>query len=363
MSGGALLKERPDNPSAETIETLTQIWQRVLQRSPIGPGEKFYALGGTDELADRTFAEIAQVFNRQLPTATICYAPTISALAAVLEEPTLPRFSPFVLLKAGSEHPPIFIGHGVGGRASFSELAKHIRTENPIYGIQARGVDGLEPPLGRIEDMAEYYLDALRELQPQDPYILIGYSFGGLIALEMAQRLLKSGKHVALLVMVDSYPDPRYLPLGDRVWLIAKKIKNHLSDLRRKPLRVALERALGAVRKRVGNANVRKPHKPAGNASSLSFAETTAHVKQFDFLAMRRYRPQFYPGKIKFVRPETNSYLPTDPTAFWKHLAAEFEVETVPGDHLGMIGKHFEKLAETLSGYVKAALSQEEKSN
>ncbi len=147
------------------------------------------------------------------------------------------------------------------------------------------------------------------------------------------------------------------------MWLIAKKIKNHLSDLRLKPLRVALERALGAVRKRVGNANVRKPHKPAGNASSLSFAETTAHVKQFDFLAMRRYRPQFYPGKIKFVRPETNSYLPTDPTAFWKHLAAEFEVETVPGDHLGMIGKHFEKLAETLSGYVKAALSQEEKSN
>jgi len=365
MSAGALLKERPDNPSAETIEALTQIWQRVLQRSPIGPEEKFYAVGGTDQLADRTFAEIAHVFNRQLPTATICYAPTISALAAVLEQPTLPRFSPFVLLKAGSKHPPIFIGHGVGGRASFSELARHIRTENPIYGIQARGVDGLAPPLGRIEDMAEYYLDALRELQPQDPYILIGYSFGGLIALEMAQRLLKGGKHVALLVMVDSYPDPRYLPPGDRMWLIAKKIKNHLSDLRRKPLSVALEQVRGALRKRLGNAGVRKPQGPAGNASSLSlsFAETTAQVKQFDFLAMRRYRPRFYPGKIKFVRPETNSYLPTDPTAFWKHLAAEFEVETVPGDHLGMIGKHFENLAETLSGYVKTALSQEQKSN
>lgn len=356
MSGGALLKKRSDNPSAETLEALTQIWQRVLQRSPIGPGEKFYALGGTDELADRTFSEIAQVFNRQLPTATICYAPTISELAAVLEEPTLPRFSPFVLLKEGSKHPPIFIGHGVGGRASFSELAKHIRTENPIYGIQARGVDGSEPPLGRIEDMAEYYLDALRELQPQDPYILIGYSFGGLITLEMAQRLLKSGKRIALLAMVDTYPDPGYFPLDERLSLGAKRIKNHLSDLGRKPLRIAFANVLRALGQRLPAREARKPHNLAKESSGLSFAETTERVKQTDFLAMKRYRPRFYPGKIKFVRPETNSYLPNDPAAVWKHLAAKFEVETVPGDHLGMIGKHFEELAAVLTGYVKAAL-------
>jgi acetoacetyl-CoA synthetase len=357
MSGGALLKERSDNPSAATIEALTQIWQRVLQRSPIGPQEKFYALGGTDEMADRTFAEIAKVFHRQLPTATICFAPTISKLAAILDRPDLPRFSPFVLLKEGSKHPPILIGHGVGGRASFSELAKHILTEHPVYGIQARGVDGLEPPFGRIEDMAEYYLDALWELQPQGPYVLIGYSFGGLIALEMAQRLLRSGKRVALLAMVDTYPDPRYLPLGERMSLGAKKIKNHLSHLGRKPLRVAFENILGALRQRLPASEARKTNSVAEQPPGLSFAETTERVKQVDFLAMKRYRPRFYPGKIKFVRPETNPYLPNDPTAVWKHLAAEFEVETVSGDHLGMIGTHFEELAAVLSRYVKGSVS------
>jgi thioesterase domain-containing protein len=358
MSGGALLKERSDNPSAATIEALTQIWQRVLQRSPIGPEDNFYALGGTDEQADEAFAEIARVFNRPLPTATICYAPTISALAALLEQPTLPRFSPFVLLKAGSKHPPIVIGHGVGGRASFGGLAKHIRTENPVYGIQARGVEGLESPFECIEDMAEYYLDALRTLQPQGPYVLIGYSFGGLIALEMAQRLLQSGKRIALLAMVDTYPDPRYFPLGERVSLGAKKIKNHLSDLSRKPLRIAFANVLRAFRQRFPASEARKPPSAAAEGSRLSFAETTARVKQTDFLAMKRYRPSFYPGKIKFVRPEANSYLPNDPTAVWKHLAAEFEVETAPGDHLGMVGMHFEELAAVLSGYVKEALSQ-----
>lgn len=343
-------------PSAATIEALTQIWQRVLQRSPIGPEDNFYILSGRDDLADRIFAEIAQAFKRELPTATICYAPTIAALAALLEQPALPSFSPFVPLKAGSKHPPILIGHGVGGRASFSELAKHIPTDHPVYGIQAKGVDGLEEPLGRIEDMAEYYLCGLRKLQQQDPYILIGYSFGGLIALEMAQRLLKDGKRVALLAMVDTYPHPRYLPLKERVWLGAKRAKGYLSDLKRKPLRASFERVLGALRKRMGNEHSGKPRSIAAQSSRLSFAETTLHVKHFDFVAMKRYRPRFYPGKIKFIRPESNSYLPNDPISVWKHLAADFEVETVPGDHLGMIGRHFEELAAVLTRYVNAAL-------
>lgn len=350
MMGGVLRNVESAKPSAATVEVLTQIWQRVLQRSPIGPEDKFYDLGGTDPLADGVFAEIAQVFHRELPTAVICHAPTIMALAAVLEQPALPRFSPFVKLKAGGEKMPILIAHGIGGRASFSELAKHIRTEHSIYGIQAKGVDGMEEPLGRIEDMAKFYLDALSELQPQGPYILIGYSFGGLICLEMARRLSRSGKHVALLTLVDTYPHPSFFPPGQRLWLGTKRIKGRISGLKQKPLRVASSRVLGALRHRFRAA---VHERASGKTSRLSFAITTLRVKESDLLAMARYRPGFYEGKIRFVRPEANSYLPNDPTAVWKDLAAEFEVETVPGDHLGMIGTHFESLAEVLTRYIR----------
>ena len=357
MSGQALGEAQADKRNAATIEALTQIWERVLQRSPLGPKDNFYDLSGKDELADRIFAEVARIFNRQLPTATICYAPTIAALAAVLQQPALPRFSPLVPLKAGGKHPPILITHGVGGRASFSELAEHIRTENPIYGIQAKGVDGLEAPLERIEDMAEYYLDALCELQPEGPYALIGYSFGGLISLEMAQRLLKNGKQVALLVLVDTYPHPRFLPSRERLWLAARRIKGHLADLKRKPVPIALARVLDALRLRVHIGETHKRRSHATEAIRLSFAESTRRVKRSDLLAMKRYRPQFYPGKINFVRPQANSYLPNDPSAVWKNLAAQFEVKTVPGDHLGIVGEHFKDLAAVLLGYVKTALS------
>jgi hypothetical protein len=87
----------------------------VLQRSPIDVHDSFFELGGTDSLAIKLFSEIAQVFGRQLPTATLNHAPTISAMAALLEQPTLPRLTPFLQVKAGNEKPPIFITHGLCG--------------------------------------------------------------------------------------------------------------------------------------------------------------------------------------------------------------------------------------------------------
>ncbi|MFZ0816606.1 MAG: alpha/beta fold hydrolase [Candidatus Sulfotelmatobacter sp.] len=345
-------------PISATVDVLTQIWQRVLQRSPIGPEEKFYRLGGTDQLADSVFAEIAQVFGRELPSATICYAPTIASLAALLDQPALPRFSPFVPLKAGSVNPPILITHGVGGRASFSELARHMQTAHPIYGIQARGVDGLEPPFHRIEDMAEYYLDALNQLQPQGSCALIGYSFGGLVAFEMARRLAAAGKNVALLVLVDTYPHPRYLPTGQRMRLFSKRVLGHIHSMAQMPIRRAMSYFTDGVERRLHIAEAHRLRTLPPETSRLSFARTTARNRDSDFEAMRHYRPQFYRGKIKFVRPERNSYLPTDPTAIWKKMVTELEVETVPGDHLGMIGTHFDTLAAVLTRCVREAFSE-----
>lgn len=343
--------------TAVTIDALTEIWQRVLQRVSIGTDDNFFDLGGNDILADDLFAEIAKVGGPVLPSATLCRAPTIRALGALLARPTLPQFSPFVLLRAGSVYPPIIIAHGMGGRASFSQLAKHIGTSNPVYGIQARGVDGLEAPLDRIEDMATLYLDALKQLQPEGPYILIGYSFGGLVALEMAQCLVEDGKNIALLMLIDTYPHPRYLPSRERLRLFVKRMGGHFSRIKRLPVRSSFSHLLRALQLRFHAAESNDPRAVIPETLRLSLVRTTARVKESDFVALRHYRPRFYRGKITFVRPETNSYLPTDPAAIWKKLAADFEVETVPGDHLGMVGTHFERLAEVLTRHAEKAVA------
>jgi surfactin synthase thioesterase subunit/acyl carrier protein len=317
------------------VEVLTPIWQRVLQLSSIRVNDNFFDLGGDSSLALQLFNEIAEVCGRELPPVTIYQAPTIAALAALLEQPATPRFPALVLLRPGAKEPPVFIAHGLGGSViDFFQPVRHIETDHPIYGLQARGIDGLDEPLERIEDMAEFYLHAIKELQPRGPYVFVGYSLGGLVALEMAQRLLANGEKVALLAMLDAYPHIRYLSLGQRLRLIARQARRGLFSL--------------------GNLSGRAPYQPP---AGVSLTPAMQRVRDSAYLALTRYLPRFYPGKIKFVRAEVSSAFPDDAAAVWANLTDKFEVETVPGDHLGMIATHYEELASVLSRYFTESFS------
>ncbi len=339
-------------------DALIPIWQRVLQRPSIGIEENFFDIGGNVESADLLFAEIARECGREVPTAAIFQAPTIAALASMLELPSLPRFSPFVSLKPGAAHPPVVITHGLGGRARFTQLAKHIRTSHSIYGIQARGIDGREEPFDRIEDMAQYYLADLRNLQPEGPYVLIGYSFGGLVALEMAQRLSDEGKQIQLLVLVDAYPHPRQMSGRQRLLLGIQRTKRRISQMSERPLPDAVSYFIGGLKRRLG-FTAEHGHSPQLlNASRFSLAASTLQVKRKAYLALARYQPRPYAGKIKFLKSESDEYFPGDPVPVWANFVADFEVETVPGSHLDMVTAHFESLAAVLTRYLQEAFSE-----
>ena len=124
------------------IETLTPIWQRLLQHSPILPDDNFFELGGDSSIAVELFNEIAKACDRELPPVTIYHASTIAGLASLLEQTISPRLPSLVQLRPGTTGKPIFIAHGLGGSAmEFFQLVKHINAPNPIYGMQARGTD------------------------------------------------------------------------------------------------------------------------------------------------------------------------------------------------------------------------------
>src|SRR5579872_3724243 len=217
-----------------TIDVLRSIWQRALERPSICPDDNFFDLGGNPQLAIKVFDEIAKTCRRELPPVTIYTAPTIATLAAFVDQPVAPQLPPLVLLKSGTEQPPVFIIHGLGGSImEFFELIKHIRTPHPIYGFQAKGTDGTSAPLVRIEDMARLHLKSIRNLQPRGPYTLIGYSLGGVIAFEMARRLSANGEKVALLTMIDSYTHTEPLALRKRIRMNAAQLRHRASDLMR----------------------------------------------------------------------------------------------------------------------------------
>jgi acetoacetyl-CoA synthetase len=274
---------------------------------------------------------------------------------------TLLRFSPFVQIKAGTEKPPIVIAHGLSGVVQFSELAQHIQTGRPIYGIQAKGIDGKEEPLERVEDMAELYLDALAELYPSGPYILIGYSFGGLVALEMAQRLVVSGKTVALLVLLDAYPHPHFLPGPDRLRLFMKRVRSHAKQIRELPLANAVSYFVNGLKRRLHFPGALHESQRPPETLGLSFAETALRrVNQKAYLAYSRYQPRFYRGKIKFVTTEIKSFFPGNPVRVWGKQVSELEIEVIPGDHLNIVTTEFKALASVLTRYLKTVEAREE---
>jgi len=334
-------------------EVLTPIWQRVLQLPSVHLEDNFFDLGGDSSLALELFNEIARACGRELPPVTIYHAPTIAALADLLEQPTTPRLPPLVLLKPGTQAPPIFITHGLGGSVmDFYQVVKQMQLPHAIHGMQAKGIDGVEEPFERIEDMAQFYLDAIREVQPQGPYLLVGYSLGGLVTLEMAQRLTEAGERVALLAMLDSYPSIRYLSTGQRIRLITRLVGRHVAMAMRLPMREAVSYVLRPSERR---QHIPGDHSGRARYQSSSVSPVMQRVRDRAYLALSRYQPRFYPGKIRFVRAQISTDFPTDAAAIWAKLANEFEVETVPGDHLEIITTYFARLASLLSRFVREA--------
>jgi acetoacetyl-CoA synthetase len=323
----------------------------VLERSPIHENDNFFELGGNPSLAVRLLDEISRQCRCELPPLAIYHAPTIVALAALFEQPRPQQFSPLVPLKAGNGEPPVFIAHGLGGTVlEFFELVKRIETSRPIYGLQGIAETGADVEFERIEDIAQFYVDAIRRREPRGPYLLAGYSLGGLVMLEIASRLAKSGGSINLLTLLDAYPHERILSLGQRARHAQRLVRYHASMIQKLPMRSRLgyiwsssERLVHPARRHAEDF-VRTPH-----IQPMKVAREKAYK------ALMRYQPPAYEGKIKFVQAAEPSVFPLDPAAVWRPWVRDFEVDTVPGDHHTMINYHSDYLASLLSRYLREA--------
>jgi len=319
-------------------EIVTEIWKRVLQLDSIGPNDNFFELGGDSALAVQLFSEIGNACGRQLPAVMIYHIPTIASQVTLLELHATPELSPLVMLKPGIPGSSLFIVSGLGGGpAEFFQLAKYMQTPYGIFGLQPRGIEGFDDPCTRIEDMAEFYLKAIVRFQPRGPYFLAGYSLGGLVAMEMAHTLTSNGQAVALLTMIDSYPDINFLTTG-------QSLRLHVQRATQRALNLARPQG---TRIRLGGL--------ASQDKISSFAPAFERVREAAYSALRRYQPRYYPSAVKFIRAAEVTEFPANPKAVWSQLVAEIEVETVPGDHLGMLTKEYEKLASVLNRYLAAA--------
>jgi amino acid adenylation domain-containing protein len=203
--GGVAGEYAPPRDPTELV--LTRIWEVTLGVRPVGVRDNFFDLGGTSLLAVRLLARVREQLNAEIPLAALVVGGTIEESArAVLEvRRSAPRRSPLVALRSATTYPALYCVHPAGGLAgAYTELARHLPADQPVFGIQDLAApydeDHAFPPLPAI---AAGYVSALRERSSGRPLALLGWSFGGIIAFEVARQLREAGEDVSLLALLD----------------------------------------------------------------------------------------------------------------------------------------------------------------
>ncbi len=298
---------------------LSKIWERVLGVRPVGIRDSFFDLGGHSLLAVRLFAEIEKLSGKHLPLATLFQAPTVERLAhALRQEGWSTSWSSLVTIQPGGSRPPLFCIHAHGGHAlCYQNLVRHLDPDQPVYGLEARGLDGREPPRTRIEDMAAHYLQEIRALQAEGPYFLGGYCLGGTVAFEIAHQLHAQGQAVALLALFETTRRGR---TTTRLQRFARRLGFEADNLRR----LGAGEQLAYLVEKTKKVAMKIRYRVVGTVGIESARNRAirkveaAHVE-----ALRAYVPRVYPGRMVLFRATTR-----DPYLGWGELVAG-GIETV----------------------------------
>lgn len=336
-------------PRTPIEKQLVEIWERTLELKPIGIEDNFFELGGESLVALKLFTRIEQVLGHNLPLTTLLEAPTVAKLAGVLEQSRelIPQtHSSLVPIQPHGSQPPLFLVHGAGLHVLiFKDLAAYLDSDRPLYGLQPKGLNSQQTPLFAVEDMAEYYIQTLQTVQPQGPYYLGGFSFGGLVAFEMARQLVERGQKVALVALLDTFS-----PYCFQQRSLQDKRLRHLNNVRQFGLQYAcklagkhLQRSWQRRIKRLSIKYYVRRGKP------LPYKLQEACVGGGIAHAENTYVPQVYPGKLTLFRaseppaewnfnardkPSLDDWYERDPSYGWGELAGGgIDIFDVPGDH------------------------------
>lgn len=378
--------ERPDldsdyvAPRNDTERTLARFWSELLGVEKIGVDDSFFDIGGHSLIAVRLFRMIKKEFSVDLPISVLFEAPTIAACAALIGDragpaadgkagdtglPEKPKLLHLVAMSAGRNpsETPFFVCSGMFGNVlNLRQLALQIGADRPVYGLQARGLYGEQEPHETFEEMARDYIAEIRTVQPHGPYLLGGFSGGGITAYEMAQQLRADGEEVALVVMLDTpLPFQPALSVYDRLQM-------KLQDIRRQKFSFVT----GWLADRARWESEKRQKREAAETENSGKQFQNQKIEAAFRRALARYDLKAWPGKVLLLRPKLNILytlsggrrLQEGRNAAmddngWTPYVGQLEVQEIAGDHDGMVLEPYVRvLVDRLRPRLSAAIAR-----
>ena len=325
----------------EIQKMLAAIWMEALHLQQLSMDDNFFELGGHSLIAIRVMKMIEEKTNHRLPITTLFEAPTIERLSQLLEQDVKDdSWKSLVPIKPDGNKPPLYIVHGSGLTVLvFHALAMGLAPDQPVFGLQARGLNGTDEPFDNMEEIAAYYVSEILEQNPMGPYNLAGYSFGGIVAFEMAKQLKARGGHVNMLAIFDTNAD-HSLYFDDWMLRMSRKFKRQFPKFRfilrsfKKYPAETLTYQLGFLRNKCIRllANARLIKKNPVQEEHLDHADK---INRKHDLAFDKYKLIPYDGSIDLFRVKSRMYFLDDPIYLgWKPYALQgLEIHEISGDH------------------------------
>lgn len=327
-------------------ERIEQIFHDVLNIDVPSPTTDVVAGGLLDSLGVVTLLfEIEHEFGVTIPLEHVDLDSlrTVNSIAEIVLE-TSPTATPgaggpgpdrvaTLLLRPGTEGRPLFFVHALGGDVMhLRPLIGAIDTNRPVYGVQARALDPRQEPQRRVEEMAETYARAIRSIQPNGPFTLAGFSFGGLVAFEMARVLTASGEKVASLLLIDTTAHHGALPRLARGRFLIKRPFRYL----RYTLKAPRTRVPRYLRKAALRLFPRLPIAPPPREFDLP-----PQLEPFAAIcdeAVAAYRPRGYDGAMTLTLADHPFPGEADPVEVWTPRArGGLTVVQFAGSHEDMV--------------------------
>ncbi|OKH59454.1 hypothetical protein NIES2130_09045 [Scytonema sp. HK-05] len=359
-------------PRSQVELQLAQIWSRILKVDKVGVQDNFFDLGGHSLLTPYLMAQIKQQFGKDIPIASLYQNPTIEQLATIVQaDSDSSIWSSLVAIQPNGSKPPLFCLPGAAGTPFYLyDLARCLGSDQPFYSFQANTLSGESESITPVEDVAAQYIQELEVVQPQGPYFLAGHSFGGKLAFEMAQQLLRKGHKVSFVAILDTtapfYQEkPEGFDWDNAKWLA--QLAGAIEIIYAKKLDISddilqcfvWEDQLKYVLERLKNADILPPDDEIMQLNNM--------VQLLKANSLVNYVPQqVYPIRITLLRAsetstveesnnEVLSEILQDSTWGWSKFSTEpVDIHFVPGNHVTMMTQpHVQVLAERLKACIQ----------
>jgi amino acid adenylation domain-containing protein len=336
-------------PRTEAEKVVETIWKECLNKEKIDVFSNFFEIGGHSLIAVRVMNKIEQQTGKKLPLSTLFEHSTIEQLAKLLNTDSKISSDCLVPIKPEGTKVPVFIIHGAGLNVlNFINLCKHFDEDQPVYGIQGIGPNGYDKWYESIEEMAAHYIDAIVKVNPKGPYAIAGFSFGGVVAFEMARQLKEQGKTVSIVALLDSYVDSSYYYAS---LSLKKLIRYYDINYRRLDYLMEMLTSWKSLKLRI---NAKKKYLLKiyfGKKDKMTEQEELAleqfiEANRMVNVIVDRYhlKPQNF--EVDLFRAENDDSYKLDPIHLgWKKAALKgVTIHNIPGDHLDIVAPPNDKI-------------------